>query len=581
MTNEEIAEVFENIAGLLELKSEVVFKIRAYQRAARIIERLPMQLQQYIKEEKNLQELPGIGETIAKKIEELVATGGLEYYERLRADFPDGLLKLMDVPGIGPKTAMKICQELGISTVQGLEKAVLDGKVADLPGMGHKSAENILRHIRTLRSKDKRIPIGKALPMAEEIIALLRERCPGIGEMSPAGSLRRWRETIGDIDIMGTADNPESVIDTLVQLPMVTEVLAHGPKKASVFVQAGVQVDLRIVPEASYGALIQYFTGSQRHNILLRDYANRRGLSLNEYGIKDLHTEEMLEFPDEESFYAYLGLQYIPPELREGVNEVEMAVRNELPSLVGEQDIRGDLHVHSEWSDGRDSLEAMLEATALLGYEYVAITDHSAGRGIANGLSIERLRAQISHLRALDGKLNGMKVLCGSEVDIRADGTLDYPDEVLAELDVVVAAIHSGMSQESEKMTERIIKAMRNPFVTVLAHPTTRILGERGPIDADMEALFRIAAETGTALEINASPERLDLRDTHVLRAKELNVPLIISTDAHAADHLRKMRFGVAVARRGWCEAQHILNTRPLEEFLAFIGQKRGVARTA
>ena len=318
MTNEEIAEVFENIAGLLELKGEVVFKIRAYQRAARIIERLPMQLQQYIKEEKNLQELPGIGEAIAKKIEELVTTGGLEYCERLRADFPDGLLKLMDVPGIGPKTAMNICQELGISTVQGLEKAVLDGKVADLPGMGQKSAENILRHIRTLRSKDKRIPIGKALPVAEEIIALLRERCPGIGSMSPAGSLRRWRETIGDIDIMGTADDPESVIDTLVQLPMVTEVLAHGPKKASVFVQAGVQVDLRIVPEASYGALIQYFTGSQQHNILLRDYANRRGLSLNEYGIKDLHTEEMLEFPDEESFYAYLGLQYIPPELRGG-----------------------------------------------------------------------------------------------------------------------------------------------------------------------------------------------------------------------------------------------------------------------
>ncbi|MBI2871664.1 MAG: DNA polymerase/3'-5' exonuclease PolX [Chloroflexi bacterium] len=578
MNNAQIAEVFENIAGLLELKGESVFKIRAYQRAARTIEHLPVELARYVQEGKELRELPGIGEAISKKVQELLSTGRLQYYEGLKSEFPDGLLKLMDVPGVGPKTAMRICQDLGISTVEALEKAAQDGRLAELPRLGQKSAENILRHIRSLRSKEDRILVGRALPLAEEVMAELRQRCPGIGHINAAGSLRRWRETVGDIDIMGTACDPEQVIDALVKLPMVVEVLAHGPKKASVYVQAGVQIDLRFVPEEAYGSLLQYFTGSQQHNIRLRDYANRMGLSLSEYGIKHVDTGEVEQFSDEEAFYSRLGLQYIPPELREGGAEIELAARGALPPLVTEDDIRGDLHVHTDWSDGRQPLEVMLQAAAARGYQYVAITDHSAGRGIANGLSPERLREQVRLLRSLDGRFNGMRVLCGSEVDIRADGSLDYPDELLAELDVVVASVHSSMAQPADKMTERIIRAMRNKYVTVIGHPSTRLLGSRDPIDADWEALFRAAAETGTVLEVNSSPERLDLKDLHAMRARELGAPLLISTDAHATGHLANMRFGVHVARRAWCQARDILNTLPREEFLRGLGRKRAAA---
>ncbi len=574
MNNSQIAEVFENIAGLLEIKGDVVFKIRAYQRAARTIDHLPMELGQMVKEDKDLREIPGIGRAISDKIQELVSTGRLEFYEKLKADFPDGLLTLMDVPGIGPKTALRISEELGISTVEGLEKAIEDGLVAKLPRLGEKAADNILRHLRSLRSKDRRTPIGKTLPIAEKVIGALREACPGIRELAAAGSLRRWRETIGDIDIMGTADNPAQVIDAFVDLPIVEEVLVHGPTKGSVIVSPGLQVDLRIVEDRHFGALIQYFTGSQQHNIRLRDYALKMGLSLNEYGITDVKTGEMEEFVSEEAFYRRLGLPLIPPELREGLWELDAAERNALPELVEVGHMRGDLHVHSDWSDGRDPLEVMVAAAKARGYEYVAITDHSVGRGIANGLSEERLRSQIKLLREIEGRM-GIRVLCGSEVDIRSDGTLDFSDQLLAELDWVVASVHSAMGQESQTMTERVIRAMRNPHVSAIGHPTCRLLGQRDPVEVDMEALFRAAAETGTAMEINASPDRLDLKDTHVYRARELGVPLVISTDSHGEGWLDMMRFGIAVARRGWCESRDILNTRPLEEFMAFLGEEK------
>lgn len=570
MDNEQIAEVFENMAALLEMKGELVFKIRAYQRAARAIQQLPVPLEQMVREGRDLRGIPGIGEAIDKKIRELVETGRLEAYEKLKAEFPDGILTLLNVPGVGPKTAFRISQELGITTVEGLEKAILDGRLARLPRMGEKTAENILRHIHSLRTKDQRIPLGRALPLAEEVIWSLRERCPALRRISPAGSLRRWRESVGDIDLMGTAGDASQVIDAFVQLPLVREVLAHGPKKASVVVQSGLQVDLRIVDDDQFGALIQYFTGSKQHNILLRDYANRMGLSLNEYGITNLRTGELEKFADEEGFYARLGLQYIPPEIREGLWEVELAQRMALPGLVEPSDIKGDLHIHSDWSDGRDTLEAMVAAAQERGYQYLAITDHSAGRGIANGLTEERLRAQVDALRAIQERFN-IRILCGAEVDIRADGTLDYPDELLEKLDIVVAAVHSAMGQDTKRMTERIIRAMHNPYVTIIGHPTCRLLGDRDPIEVDMEAIFKAALETGTFLEINASPDRLDLKDTYVLRAKELGVPLVIGTDSHHTGYLENMRFGVAVARRGWCEPRHILNTLPLEEFLAVI----------
>ena len=570
VTNEEIAGIFENMAALLEMKGDVIFKIRAYHRAARTIERLPFSLEQAVAEGQELKGIPGIGEAIDKKIREQLATGRVDAYERLKAEFPDGVLSLINVPGVGPKTAMLIVKELGVSTVEGLEKAIQEGRLSQLPRIGEKTAENILRHIHTLRTKDQRLPLGRSLPVAEQVMAALRERCPGLGNLSPAGSLRRWKETVGDIDLMGTAENPVQVIDALVGLPMVREVLGHGPKKASVVVDPGLQIDLRIVDEDSYGALIQYFTGSKEHNVILRDYANRMGLSLNEYGISNLKTGKVEKFAQEEDFYARLGLQYVPPEIREGMWEVTLAAKNALPNLVEVANIKGDLHVHTNWSDGRDPVETMVEGVVSRGYQYVAITDHSVGRGIANGLNVERLRKRNALIRGLEDRYP-IKLLCGSEVDIRADGSLDYPDELLSELDVVVASVHSAMGQDSAKMTERIIKAIRNPHVTIVGHPTCRLLGSREPIDVDMEALFRAAAETGTALEINASPDRLDLKDVHVMRARELGVPLVINTDAHTLETLDQMRFGVAVARRGWCQAGHILNTRSLEEFLLFL----------
>ncbi|MBI4282458.1 MAG: DNA polymerase/3'-5' exonuclease PolX [Chloroflexi bacterium] len=574
MNNAQIAKVFENIANLLELQGDSAFKIRAYQRAARTIEHLPVELSQLLNEEKDLRRIPGIGEAIESKIQELVATGRLEYLEKLIGEFPEGILALMDVPGVGPKTAMRISKEMGISTVEALEQAIVEGRLATLPRLGEKTAGNILRHIRSLRTKDQRIPLGRALPIAEQVIGALRQTCSGIQHIDAAGSLRRWQETIGDIDIMGSAEDPEEVINCFVELPLVEEVLVHGPTKASVVVHGGLQVDLRMVEGSSYGALIQYFTGSKQHNILLREFANRMGLSLNEYGIAHVKTEQVERFADERSFYARLGLQFIPPELREGLREVEMAARQALPTLVELKDVRGDLHCHTNESDGHDSLESMVEAARLRGYEYVAITDHSVGRGIASGLSEERLIQQLARIRSLDRSLLDIKVLAGSEVDIRSDGSLDYPDELLSQLDVVVASVHSAMGQERGKMTDRIVRAMHNPHVDVVGHLTCRLMGEREPVDLDVEAIFKAAVETSTALEVNASPERLDLKDIHVLRARELGVPLVISTDAHATEHLDNMRFGVATARRGWCQAGDILNTRPLGEFLPLLHRK-------
>ena len=367
----------------------------------------------------------------------------------------------------------------------------------------------------------------------------------------------------------------ERVMDALVSLPNVTQVLGHGGTKASVVLNEGFQVDLRVVEDSRYGSLLQYFTGSQQHALRLREHAQKHGLSLNEDGVTTLETGEVEQFGDEESLYEKLGLQYVPPEVRQGISEVEVALMGAIPALLEVGDIRGDLHVHTDWSDGNASKEAMVAVARSRGLEYVAITDHSVGRRIANGLSEERLDQHKAALREVERSLGGIKVLTGSEVDIRGDGSLDYTDGVLRGLDWVVGAIHSGRGQEASTMTERIIKAMRNPYVTAIGHLTTRLIGQRDTISADFEAIFRAAADTGTALEINASPERLDLKDAHVYQARELEVALVISTDAHSVDNLENMRYGVAVARRGWCEAKHILNTLPASEFMAYLGLEK------
>ena len=571
-SNEEIAQLFENLGAMLEMKGDSVFKIRAYQRAARTIGELSFPLAQAVSDGQKLTGIPGIGKAISDKIHELVTTGKMQTYERTRAELPEGALDLLAIPGIGPKTAMLIGTELGLSTVEGVEQAAQDGRLAALPRMGQKAADGILRHIRASRSmSNDRYPIGDALPAAESVMVALRQHDPGLSLLSPAGSLRRWEETIGDVDLVAITPQPEELGRCLAGLPMVRDVLVNGPRKTSVVLEAGLQIDLRTGESESIGAMLQYFTGSQQHNIRLRDFANRMGLSLNEYGITEIESGKMETFAEEESFYARLGLPWIPPELRTGMWELEAAQQDRLPQLVQARHLRGDLHLHSEWSDGSNPIETMVETAASLGYEYLALTDHSQGLGVANGLTPERLAAQREVLRGLQGRFD-IRILAGSEVDIRADGRMDFPDEVLAGLDVVVASVHNAMSQDRGTMTRRIISAIEHPSVTIIGHLSTRLLGQRPPTDFDLEAVLRAARDTGTALEINASPARLDLKDTHAYRARELGVPLVISTDAHHHTELFGGRFGVAVARRAWCEPRHILNTLPLEHFLRFIG---------
>jgi len=570
MKNTAIARIFSDIADLLELKGENPFKIRSYQKAARVIEHYPRELKIIIDEGEGLPNIPGIGKAIATKTTELLTTGKLEYYENLKAEFPQGITNLLAIPGIGPKTANKLSDELGISSVDELEQATKDGQVARLFGLGDKTADNILEQIHALRRKDQRTPIGEALPVAREILTALRS-IPGIRNLTAAGSLRRFRETVGNIDLMGTTDNPEKVIDTFVALSLIGQVLAQGSTNASAIVTGGLQVDLRMVEHDSFGSLLQYLTGSKQHNISLRERGHKQGLKLSEYGITSIVTNKLEKFITEEEFYHRLGLQYIPPELREAQGEVEKAERGNIPKLIELSDIKGDLHIHTDWSDGHNSIEEMALAARDLGYEYVAITEHSAGRGIAHGLDTEKLRKQIAEIAKVNARLTGIHVFTGIEVDIRADGNLDFPHEILSQLDIVIAAVHSAMNQSEETMTRRVLSAIENPDVDIIAHPTCRLLGERQPIAMDMEVIFQAAAKNNKVLEINAMPDRLDLKDTHAFRARDLGVKLAIQTDSHSTTHLGFMQFGVGVARRAWCEPQQILNTLPLEDLLAFL----------
>ncbi len=569
MKNSEIARVFHDMADLLELKGENVFKIRAYRRAAQVIEHLPKEMAVMLEHGEDFQKIPGVGDAIAKKSTELIETGKLEAYESLKHEFPEGITRLLEIPGIGPRTAHRLSSELKITSAEELEEAIKEGKVADLFRMGDKTAQNILHKIEAVRRKDQRIPIGQALPIVEDILNSL-SKLPGVKNMISAGSLRRFRETVGDIDIMGTADNPEKVINKFIALPVVKEVMAKGPTKASVILSPGLQADLRMVEHDSFGSLLQYFTGSKEHNIALRTKYQKKGLKLSEYGITDVAHDKLEKFTTEEAFYKRLGMQYIPPEIREDQGEIELAENHAIPRLVELRDIKGDFHAHSKWSDGNNSIEEMALAAKDAGYKYMAITDHSKGLGIAHGLTEERLKEQILEIRRLNQKLKGFRILCGMEVDIRADGSIDMPDQILAELDCVVGAVHSSFNQSEERVTRRIIKAIEHPHIDIIAHPTSRLIGEREPTAVDMEAVFKAAVKHQKALEINAMPSRLDLKDIHIHRARELGVMLAIGTDSHIAGQLKLMRFGIGIARRGWCEPRHILNCLSLEKVLAF-----------
>ena len=564
MKNRELSDIFDRMADMLEFQGENPFKINAYRKAARVLKDLTEDIEKLSYEGK-LKDLPGVGSGIAKKIEEYLKTGRMSKYEEVKKGVSDELVELLKIPDLGPKTLALLHKEMGINNMAELEEALQSEQARALPGMGAKKAENILRGIRLLKESRGRIPLGDVLSLVEEVIDLMKRK--GIvREIFPAGSLRRCRETIGDIDLLATGKEGTKIIEEFTRLPMVTEVLAAGKTKGSVITHGGTQVDLRVVPEDSFGAALQYFTGSKAHNIRLREIAKSQGLKINEYGV--FRGEERIGGSREEEVYQILGLPWIPPELREDRGEIEAAIEGDLPSLIELADIKGDIHVHSSWSDGSASLEELTEQGKRLGYQYLVIADHSAAVRIAGGLSPEELLRQIEEIKGLNQKLKGITLLAGTEVDIRPDGNLDYPDEVLEKLDVVVAAVHSGFKQDIRTMTKRIVGAIESPHVDIIAHPTGRLIGGREPYAVDLSQIFSRAAATGTALEINAYYERLDLSDTDCREAKRRGVKLVISTDAHQPHQLGWMRLGVAVARRGWLEKGDVLNTLPLKGFL-------------
>jgi DNA polymerase (family 10) len=563
--NREIAAVFDDISRLLEVKGDSPFKIRAYRNAARAIAHHPVELRDLVAEGADLRKIPGVGEAIATKARELVQTGHLDFYERLRNEMPPGMLELMTLPGVGPRTAARLSADLGITSIAGLEQAIMSGKVSGMPGMGTKTVESLRKTIRGRRSTDTRIPITDVLPVVREILERMRT-APGVQRLEVAGSVRRFRDMVGDVDILGTADHPPEAIDAFVRLELVREVLARGDTKATVLTDTGLQVDLRIVPPAQLGSLLQYFTGSREHNIALREHAHRMGLSLSEYGITDTSTGAVFQYGDEESFYARLGMQYIPPEMRENSGEIQLALKGTLPAVIADGDIRGDFHVHTEWSDGNGTVLQMATAARDRGYEYVAITDHARGLGMIEGMDGEKLRSQRAEIEEARRLLPGFHVLAGVEANIQADGSLDLPDDDLAGLDIVVAGVHSALNQPQEKMTARILRALENPNVDILAHPSGRLLGRREPVEVDMTAVLRAAAAGGKMLEINAMLDRLDLTDRAAAAARQAGVLVAIGTDAHSAHHLDYMQYGVRLARRAWCERQHVANALSFRE---------------
>lgn len=567
MKNKEIARLFEKMADILELKGENVFKINAYRKAARVIGDLSQDLKKRNREG-DLRDIPGVGEGIAKKIKEYLETGKMSKYEQVRKSVPDGLLEIMAIPGMGPKTVALVHKTQGISSIVELEEAVKQGRLCDLPGMGPKKEENILRGIALLRQSAKRIALGVAIPILDEIVQEIKARVK-VRKIFPAGSLRRMKETIGDIDILVAGRDGRRIIEAFTKLPQVQEVLAAGETKGSVIVQGGLQVDLRVVPEASYGAALQYFTGSKAHNIHLREIAKAKGMKISEYGI--FRGEQKIGGKKEEEIYTALSLDLIPPEMREDRGEIALAAERTLPRLVEEKDIRGDLHVHSNWSDGTATIEQMALAAQDRGYQYLAICDHSQSLKFAGGLSEQRILDQVEEIKKLNQKLSRIVLLAGTEVDIKTDGSLDFPNRILEKLDLVVAAIHSGFKQPEAQITKRLFSALENSHVDILAHPTGRLISSRPPYRVNLEELFAKAAETGTALEINAYYDRLDLNDIQCRRAAEMGVKLSIGTDAHHPDQLWMMRLGVAVARRGWLEKSNLLNTLSHQELRNYL----------
>ncbi|WP_456459660.1 DNA polymerase/3'-5' exonuclease PolX [Desulfurobacterium sp.] len=574
MKNKELARIFDEWADILEFKGDNPYHIRAYRNAARIINDLSEDIEELAKEGK-LSSLPGIGKRLQAKILEFLKTGKIEEFEKLKTEVPDTIFTLLDIPGVGPKTVKLLYEKLGVRSLEDLKRAIEQGKLYTLPGFREKKVQKIRKGIELLEKSHGRILLGVAVFIVDRIVEQLKSQA-FVEHISVAGSTRRMKETVGDIDILATGKNLE-IIEAFVSLPNVKEILWKGTKKATIIVEEGEQVDLRVTEPDCFGAALQYFTGSRAHNIHLRTICVKNGLKLNEYGL--FRGEERIAGKTEEEIYSALGMDTPPPEIREDTGEIEAAFEHKLPDLVELSEIKGDLHVHSNWSDGASKIEDLIDEALKRGYKYIAITDHSKSLKIASGLSEEDLMRRNYEIDRWNEKLNGKLVLLkGTEVDILPDGRLDYDDEVLKTLDFVVASVHSRFNEDN---TERILKAIENPYVNVIGHPTGRVIGAREAYPLDLEKIFKTAAETGTALEINCYYNRLDLKDSNCRLAKRFGVKFSLGTDAHHRDHMWMMKLGVGTARRGWVEKKDVINTlniKRLKEFVMAKRKKFGVA---
>lgn len=568
MKNQNIADIFKEIAEILEIKGENVFRIRAYERAARNIEAIPEDIGLLIKEDR-VKDIPGIGKDLEAKIKEIADTGRLKYLDELKKDVPQGIIDMLDIPGVGPKTARLLYEKLGIVDLVMLERMAHAGRIRSLPGMKEKTEENILRGLELLKRNRERMDLKTASDISDSFVAQLK-KLKEVKDIASAGSLRRMKETVRDIDILVSSNRAERVMAAFTGLEEAKEVLAKGPTKSSIATRDGIQVDVRVVKADSYGAALLYFTGSKAHNIRLRQLAIKKGLKLSEYGI--FRKDKRIACRTEKEIYEALGLSYIAPELREDRGEIEAAGEKRLPELVELSDIKGDLHIHSTWSDGGSSIEEVIVKARQIGYEYIAITDHSQGLKIAGGLDKKELGIKRKEIEALRKKYKDIKILFGAEVDIDSDGNLDYPDDILGEMDIVIGAIHTGFKQPQEKATRRIVKACQNRHVDIIAHPTGRLWGVREPYELNFDEIFKVARDTSTALEINSFSQRLDLNDIHCRMARDAGAMLAVNTDAHLAGQLELMKFGIATARRGWLKKGDVLNTLTFDRLIAKLG---------
>ncbi len=578
MENADIAKIFYEIADLLEIKGENPFRVRSYRNAGLVIEGLPESVKAIVeKNEKELEEIPGIGKSIHEKIVEILKTGKCSYHQELLKEFPSGILELLKVQGVGPKKVKLLYENLGIKNVSDLEKAASAGRLRDLPGMGEKTEANILKAIKGLKGSEGRFKIAAALSYAEPLVEYLK-KTPDVFDVQLAGSLRRWKDTIGDIDILVTCKKGAPVMDRFVSYPDVYSVVAKGETKSTVILKNGLQADVRVLEKKAYGAALQYFTGSKQHNIAIRDKAKKIGLKISEYGVFREKDDKCVTGEKEEDVYKAIGLPWIPPELRENRGEIEAAEKERLPLLVDIKDIKGDLHIHTNESDGSNTIEEMAEYAMKKGYQYIAVTEHSKAVGIAHGLDEKRLLRQMNEIDKINSQLvtrnPKFRILKGIEVDIKADGSLDLDVKVLTKLDIVVGAVHSKFNMTEDEMTKRIIKAIESGIINIIAHPTGRLIAAREPYPVNMKKVMEAAKKNKVIMELNAYPDRLDLNDIHCKLAKEMGVMVAISTDSHNRLHMENIKFGVYTARRGWLEKKDIINTRSLNDLLKILQRK-------